>query len=265
MPDPRAGERRDCGKRRRRVGGGRRGPRPIAGAAGAGTGDRGRPGGAGRVGQGTGGDRVLPAAPACRLRRARGRPGHVPQRGAADRQRLRIDRVGGVGPRRARLAACAVPAAGGRGGLGRRPGRADVVLLRADRQGTRRARRAPIDRAVELLLRMRPCPLGAARRDRRRRRWQPGRLPHVPAADQRVRDRRRLGHRRAARHREQRHRRGRRLRAGAPVAQLHRRVPLHLPGGLRVDDRTWVTRETTAISLWGHRFGGPDGGSPGTP
>jgi len=36
-------------------------------------------------------------------------------------------------------------------------------------------------------------------------------------------------------------------------------------GGLRVDDRTWVTRETTAISLWGHRFGGPDGGSPGTP
>src|SRR5215467_12873846 len=36
-------------------------------------------------------------------------------------------------------------------------------------------------------------------------------------------------------------------------------------GGRRVDDRTWVTRETTAISLWGHRFGGPDGGSPGTP
>jgi 3,4-dihydroxy-9,10-secoandrosta-1,3,5(10)-triene-9,17-dione 4,5-dioxygenase len=36
-------------------------------------------------------------------------------------------------------------------------------------------------------------------------------------------------------------------------------------GGLRVDDRTWVTRETTAISLWGHRFGGPGGGSPGTP
>jgi 3,4-dihydroxy-9,10-secoandrosta-1,3,5(10)-triene-9,17-dione 4,5-dioxygenase len=36
-------------------------------------------------------------------------------------------------------------------------------------------------------------------------------------------------------------------------------------GGLLVDDRTWVTRETTAISLWGHRFGGADGGSPGAP
>ena len=36
-------------------------------------------------------------------------------------------------------------------------------------------------------------------------------------------------------------------------------------GGLLVDDRTWVTRETTAISLWGHRFGGADGGSPGVP
>ena len=36
-------------------------------------------------------------------------------------------------------------------------------------------------------------------------------------------------------------------------------------GGLLVDDRSWVTRETTAISLWGHRFGGADGGSPGAP
>jgi len=34
--------------------------------------------------------------------------------------------------------------------------------------------------------------------------------------------------------------------------------------GLRVDDHTWITRETTAISLWGHRFGGPDGGTAGT-
>jgi 3,4-dihydroxy-9,10-secoandrosta-1,3,5(10)-triene-9,17-dione 4,5-dioxygenase len=29
-------------------------------------------------------------------------------------------------------------------------------------------------------------------------------------------------------------------------------------GGLRVDDATWVTRETTAISLWGHSFTLPD-------
>jgi 3,4-dihydroxy-9,10-secoandrosta-1,3,5(10)-triene-9,17-dione 4,5-dioxygenase len=27
-------------------------------------------------------------------------------------------------------------------------------------------------------------------------------------------------------------------------------------GGLAVDDATWVTRQTTAISLWGHSFGG---------
>jgi 3,4-dihydroxy-9,10-secoandrosta-1,3,5(10)-triene-9,17-dione 4,5-dioxygenase len=36
-------------------------------------------------------------------------------------------------------------------------------------------------------------------------------------------------------------------------------------GGRQVDDRTWITRETTAISLWGHRFAGPDGGSAGAP
>jgi 3,4-dihydroxy-9,10-secoandrosta-1,3,5(10)-triene-9,17-dione 4,5-dioxygenase len=31
-------------------------------------------------------------------------------------------------------------------------------------------------------------------------------------------------------------------------------------GGRRVDDATWVTRETTAISLWGHTFAGPHAG-----
>jgi 3,4-dihydroxy-9,10-secoandrosta-1,3,5(10)-triene-9,17-dione 4,5-dioxygenase len=31
-------------------------------------------------------------------------------------------------------------------------------------------------------------------------------------------------------------------------------------GGRLVDDATWVTRETTAISLWGHRFASPDAG-----
>ena len=29
--------------------------------------------------------------------------------------------------------------------------------------------------------------------------------------------------------------------------------------GRLVDDATWVSRETTAISLWGHRFGAPGG------
>jgi 3,4-dihydroxy-9,10-secoandrosta-1,3,5(10)-triene-9,17-dione 4,5-dioxygenase len=31
-------------------------------------------------------------------------------------------------------------------------------------------------------------------------------------------------------------------------------------GGRRVDDATWVTRETTAISLWGHTFAAPGAG-----
>ena len=30
-------------------------------------------------------------------------------------------------------------------------------------------------------------------------------------------------------------------------------------GGLRVDDTTWVSRETTTISLWGHTFAAPGG------
>jgi 3,4-dihydroxy-9,10-secoandrosta-1,3,5(10)-triene-9,17-dione 4,5-dioxygenase len=30
-------------------------------------------------------------------------------------------------------------------------------------------------------------------------------------------------------------------------------------GGLRVDDNTWVSRETTTISLWGHSFAAPGG------
>ena len=99
------------------------------------------------------------------------------------------------------------------------------VVLRAHRPGHRRRRRPPAQRPVELLLRLRPRQLGAARRDRARRRRHAGRLPHLPAARQRLRHRGRLGHRRAARHRQQRHRGGRRVRARPPVAQLHRRVP----------------------------------------
>jgi 3,4-dihydroxy-9,10-secoandrosta-1,3,5(10)-triene-9,17-dione 4,5-dioxygenase len=34
-------------------------------------------------------------------------------------------------------------------------------------------------------------------------------------------------------------------------------------GSRLVDDGTWITRETTAISLWGHSFAAPDGGAPG--
>ena len=34
--------------------------------------------------------------------------------------------------------------------------------------------------------------------------------------------------------------------------------------GQLVDDATWVARETTAISLWGHRFAAADPREPGT-
>jgi 3,4-dihydroxy-9,10-secoandrosta-1,3,5(10)-triene-9,17-dione 4,5-dioxygenase len=27
--------------------------------------------------------------------------------------------------------------------------------------------------------------------------------------------------------------------------------------GRQVDDASWITRETTAVSLWGHNFAGP--------
>ena len=89
--------------------------------------------------------------------------------------------------RRAPVAARPVPGAGPGGSLGRRPGHPDVLLLRADRAGARRRRRVPAGRPVELLLRLRPRELGAARRDRHRRRRQAGRLLHVPAARQRLR------------------------------------------------------------------------------
>ena len=123
----------------RSAGRGSRGHRPAPGAPAARPGGRGRPGGAGRVGQGAGRDRVLPAAPAGRLRRPGGGSGHVLHRRPADRQRLRIDRLGRVGRRRAPLAARPVPAAGPGGRLGRRPRHPDVLLLRADRAGAGRS------------------------------------------------------------------------------------------------------------------------------
>ena len=75
----------------------------------------------------------------------------------------------------------------------------------------RRRGRLPAQRAVELLLRLRPRHLGAARRasclgeDGKPADFRTFLLPRA-----RLRDRRRLGHRRAARHRQQRHRRRRR-------------------------------------------------------
>ena len=166
----REGAARGRNRRVRRAGAGRRrrGGRPAPRAPAAGPGDRGQPGRAGRVGQGTHRDRVLPAAAAGQLRRARGGPDRVLHRGAADRERVRVDRLGGVRARRPPVAARPVPGPGAGGGLGRRPGHPDVFLLRADRAGARRRRRVPADGPVELLLRRRARDLGAARRDRAR-------------------------------------------------------------------------------------------------
>ena len=76
------------------------------------------------------------------VRRPGGRPAHLPDRGQADRQRLRLHRLGGLGARRAPVAARAVPAAGPGGGLGRRPGDPDV------RPPTRRPAGPPPSTAV---------------------------------------------------------------------------------------------------------------------
>ena len=164
------------------------------------------------------------------VRRPGGRPGHLPDRGPADRQRLRVDRLGRLGPRRAPLAARPVPAAGPAGGVGRRPG----TRMSSSYAPTGRAQAVDgghlltgrwsfssgCDHASWVLL--------GGIVDRRR--GQARRLPHVPAAGQRLRHRRRVGHGRAARHRQQRHRGGRRVRARAPLAQLHRRARCVCPG-----------------------------------
>ena len=213
-----------------RAGSTSRGHRTAPGVPAARPGGRGRPGGAGRVGQGPRRDGVLPAAPAGQFRRPGGGSGHVLHRRPAHRQRVRLDRLGRLGGRRASLAARPVPAAGPAGRLGRRPRDQDVLLLRAHREGDPGRWGLPPGRAVELLLRLRPRQLGAARRHRPGRGGKARRLPHVPAAGQRLRHRRRVGHGGAARHGQQRHRGGRRLRPRAPVAELHERHPVRLPG-----------------------------------
>ena len=112
------------------------------------------------IGQGAGGGRVLPAAAAGQVRRAGGRPADVLPGRADDRQRVRLDRLGRLGRRRAPLAARAVPGGRAGGGLGRGHQHQDVVVLRADRPGPGRRGRAPAERPLELLLRLRPRDAG---------------------------------------------------------------------------------------------------------
>ena len=87
------------------------------------------------------------------------------------------------------------------GGVGRRPADAGLVVVRADGPGDRGRRRLHLQRAVELLVRVRPRAVDLPRRPGHGRRGHAGRLPHVPAAARRLRDRGRLGHHRPARHR----------------------------------------------------------------
>ena len=205
--------------------------RAAARVARAGPGGRGRPRGSRRVHQGAGGGRLLPAPAAGQVRRAT-RPirSTFYTRRPADRQRLRVHRLGVLGGRPAPWQRRPVPAAGPARGLGRGPGDQDLLVLRPDREGRGGRRRLQAVRALELFLRLRPLHLGAARRPRARA--AASRSTSGPSCcPPRLPDRRRLGHRRAARHRQQRHRGGRRARARAPLAQLHRHAPAaQLPG-----------------------------------
>ena len=96
-------------RQKRYAGGYRRGHRTAPHPEAARPGNRGRPDRPGRVGQVAGRDGLLPAAPAQERGRPGGGPGHVLHRGPADRQRVRVDRLGRLGGRRALLAARPVP------------------------------------------------------------------------------------------------------------------------------------------------------------
>ncbi len=130
--------------------------------------------------------------------------------------------------RHPQLAARAVP----RGGPGRRLGRGHErpaeLILRAHREGRGRAGRLPALGALELLERLRPLPVGAARGHRARRRTR-ARHAHLPRLARRLRHRRQLARRRACRHGQQGHRDRGRVRARAPDAPLRRRVQLREP------------------------------------
>ena len=140
------------------------------------------------VHQGAGGGRPLPAAAAGQVRRLRGGSADLLHGCPADRERLRVHRVGVLRGRPASLARGPVPAPGPGRGLGRGPGDQDLFLLRPHREGRGGARRAQAVRALELFLGLRPLHLGAARQLRVLRR-QAGGLPYLPAADPRLPDR----------------------------------------------------------------------------
>ncbi len=145
------------------------------------------------------------------LRRLRGRPDRLLHRGARHRLGLRLDRLGLQRRRRAPVAGRAVRRRGAAGRVGRGHHHPAELVVRADRQGHGRRGRLPALRQVELLLRLRPLLVGAARRAGLQRRGPGRRLQDVHGAPRQVHDRRRLAHGRASRHRLQRHRGRRRV------------------------------------------------------
>ena len=140
------------------------------------------------------------------LRRARVEPDRLLHRGPRHLERLRLDRLGLQRGRRPPVAGRAVRRRGAAGRLGRGHQHPAELVVRADRQGRRRRGRLHPVGQVELLLRLRPLHVGAARRAGLQRRRQRHRLQDLHGPAQGLHDRRRLERRRPARHRLQRHR-----------------------------------------------------------
>ena len=137
----------------------------------------------GGVDQGARGDRVLPAPPAQAVRRPRVRPDRLLHRRARHRRRVRLH---GLGLQRRRRA----PLAGRRSSPTRRSRRSGAATPRTRLSSSY----APTGKAaqadgrlhavgeVELLQRLRPLLVGAARRAGLQRRGPGRRLPHVHGA-----------------------------------------------------------------------------------
>ena len=86
------------------------------------------------------------------------------------------------GRRRPPLAGRAVRRRGPAGGVGRGHRHPPLVVVRPDRQGGAHRRRLHAERPLELLLRLRPLPVGAARRPGVQRRGPGRRLPDLHGA-----------------------------------------------------------------------------------
>ena len=208
----------------------RRRPRPAAHVPRAGRRGRAaarRPRG---LDQGARGDRLLPAAAAPAVRRARGRPDRLLHRGARHRLGLRLDRLGLQRGRRAPVAGRAVRRRGAAGGLGRGHRHPAELVVRA-----RPARRCSPTAASRCRASGASPPAATTARGCCSAGWCSTRTArsstsdlHGPARE--VPDRRRLERRRPARHRLQRHRRRGRLHPRGVHALDGRDRPVQGPG-----------------------------------